>query len=506
MVRVRFAPSPTGTLHIGGVRTALYNFLYARQQKGTFILRIEDTDRTRYDEGAEDYIFEALKWLEMTPDEGPGIGGEYGPYRQSERKEAGLYQQYADQLIASGWGYYAFDTEEDLDALRKTAEAEGKNFKYDATSRMTLKNSLTLTAEEVAARLASGEHYVIRLKVPANETVEFNDMVREHVSYQTNELDDKVMLKGDGMPTYHFANVIDDHLMAITHVIRGEEWVPSTPTHVLLYRAFGWTAPTFIHLPLILNPNGKGKLSKRKGMELGIPVFPLGRTVNGETYMGFRESGFLPEATLNFLALLGWHGEGDQEIYTREGLIEAFDLTRIVKSGARFDMDKAKWFNQQYILAADNARLIADVKPILAANGYTPSDEFMAAFIPLFKERATFVSDFWEKGYYLFEDVKAYDEADLQKKVLKKWDAARAEQFKTFNAQLEALTDFNADTIKAATEAFSAESGLGFGDLMPVMRMAVSGTLQGPPVFDIMALLGKAETTKRMASFIAFCG
>lgn len=502
-VRVRFAPSPTGTLHIGGVRTALYNYLFARQQGGTFVLRIEDTDRTRYDEGAEAYIFEALEWLGMTPDEGPHNRPNY---RQSERHEAGLYKKYADQLIANGKAYYAFDTEETLGALRTELEKNGKTFKYDASSRMGLRNSLSLPAEEVKALMDAGTPYVVRLKVDADQKVTFYDEVRHEVSFSTNELDDKVMLKADGWPTYHLANVVDDHDMAITHVIRGEEWLPSTPVHVLLYQAFGWesTMPKFVHLPLILKPNGKGKLGKRDGAELGIPVFPLQREDprTGQVFSGFRENGYLPQATLNFLALLGWNEGTDKEIYSREELIAAFSLPKVGNSGARFDIQKAQWFNQQYMLQLPESEWIALARKALSEKGQQPSDEYMAIYCQLFRERVIFPHEFWEKSYYLFQDIQEYDQDAIEKKVKKKWDAVRADYFLKLNGTLQTLIPYDAESIKACVEGFIAENGLGFGDVLPVLRLATSGTLQGPTVFDIMAVLGQQTTHNRLETFI----
>jgi glutamyl-tRNA synthetase len=506
-VRVRFAPSPTGPLHIGGVRTALYNFLLARKHGGTFILRVEDTDQNRFVPGAEQYIMDSLAWLGLVPDESPAVGGPHAPYRQSERKA--MYRQYADALVASDNGYYAFDSEDELTALRSSFEAEGKTFKYDMFTRGQLRNSLTLPAEEVQTLLNNGTPWVIRLKVPADTDIYFHDEIRGDVKYASSDLDDKVMLKSDGMPTYHLANVVDDHLMEITHVIRGEEWLPSTPVHVLLYRALGWedTRPTFAHLPLLLKPNGKGKLSKRDGAELGIPVFPMNWTdpKTNETVIGFRESGYLPEATLNFLALLGWNSGTEQEIFNIAEMAEAFSLDRVTKAGARFDIQKANWFNQQYILHKPADELARLFRPVAEANGLQASDAELEAFCGLFRERVSSIPDFWTQGYYMFRDIAEYDEKNLEKKVLAKWNGERRAQFEQLAASFAALPEFDSDSIKASTEAFAAEFSLGFGDVLPVLRLAVSGTMQGPAVFDIMAQLGRDKSLQRLQDFYALC-
>lgn len=495
--RLRFAPSPTGALHIGGIRTALYNYLLAKKFNGTFILRIEDTDQTRYVPGAEAYIVEALQWCGIIPDEGPGFGGDYGPYRQSERKA--LYHHYAKQMVDNGFAYYAFDTPEELDARREAEKEKGNhNFKYGIRVRMEMKNSLSLSADEVEKRLASGAPHTIRLKIPQDEVVTINDLIRGQVQFQSNELDDKVILKGDGMPTYHLANIVDDHLMKISHVIRGEEWLPSTAHHVLLYRALNWEneMPQFAHLPLILRPTGKGKLSKRDGTKLGIPVFPLdwvGDTP-AESFKGFREFGFLPEAVINFLAMLGWNPGTEQEIFSLDQLIEAFSIEKIGKAGARFDFDKAKWFNQQYIMAKPDEQLAASIQPIIANHGHQPSTDFLAAFAALMKERVTTLPDFWENAYYFFEDVKAYDE----KMVRKKWKPERRPLFAQLTLSLKQLPKFDADSIKAAVEKFMAETALKYGDVLPILRLAISGTTQGPSVFEMMALLGVDKVSNRL--------
>ncbi len=495
-MRLRFAPSPTGALHIGGVRTALYNYLLAKKHNGTFILRIEDTDQKRYVPGAEDYIKEALSWSGLNPTEGPGIGGDHGPYRQSERKP--LYKKYAEELLNSGNAYIAFDTAEDLEAMREKMKAENIfPQQYNGKSRMWMKNSLTLSAEEVQKRMDAGEKYTIRLKIPADETVHIKDLIRGDVSFSSNELDDKVVMKSDGMPTYHLANIVDDHLMEISHVIRGEEWLPSTAHHVLMYRFFGWeeTMPKFAHLPLILKPNGKGKLSKRDGMKLGIPVFPL--AWKGETeedsFTGFREFGFDPKAVNNFLAFLGWNPGTEQEIFNLEELSEAFSLERIGKAGARFDFDKAKWFNEQYIMAMTNDDLAALLKDKVAEKGYTVSEEYLEAFCGLMKERVTFMPQFLEDGYYFFEPIKTYD----QKTIKKKYKAENKEKFDKLISLFE-TTSFKAQELETSVKAFIEENGLNFGAVFPVLRIALSGTMKGPSLFDMMSLMGRETVIKRM--------
>ena len=496
-MRVRFAPSPTGALHIGGVRTALYNYLLAKKMGGTFILRIEDTDQNRYVPGAEDYILEALKWCGIEPEEGPGIGGDYGPYRQSERKH--LYADYAQQLVDSGNAYYAFDTDEELTKIRAEYEAEKKVFKYDHNIRRQMNNSLTMDADAIKARLANGEPYTIRLKVPTDELVNISDLVRDNVQFQSNELDDKIMMKSDGMPTYHLANVVDDHLMKITHVIRGEEWLPSTAHHVLLYRAFGWedTMPNFAHLPLIMKPTGKGKLSKRDGAKLGIPVFPLSWESDKpeDSFVGFREFGFNPGAVVNFLAFLGWNPGTEQEMFSLEELCEAFSVEKIGKSGARFDFDKAKWFNQQYLMATDNAQLAKDVRPYVEAAGYTADENMMLSFVGMLKERVTFITDFVKTGYYFFEPVKAYEE----KMIRKKWKPDNRAKFEELAQLITNMDDFSPENVTEKVKGWITEdSGMGFGAVLPILRIATSGTMKGPDVFAMMSLLGKEEVVSRL--------
>lgn len=495
-MRLRFAPSPTGALHIGGVRTALYNYLLARKHGGTFILRIEDTDQTRYVAGAESYILESLAWCGIEFDEGPGVGGDYGPYRQSERKA--LYQKYAQQLIDSGNAYYAFDSADDLTRLRSEYESRKEVFRYDNSTRMDLVNSLTLSLEEVKRRLDSGEPYTIRVKIPRDEHIKINDMVRGEVTFSSNEIDDKIMLKADGMPTYHLANIVDDHLMKISHVVRGEEWLPSTAHHVYLYRFMGWedTMPQFAHLPLILRPTGKGKLSKRDGDKLGIPVYPIawkGDTPE-DSFMGFREFGFDPQAMLNFLAFLGWNPGTEQEIFDLAALAEAFSVERIGKSGAQFDIEKAKWFNQQYIMAKSDEELAAIVGPMIKSLGHDPNDDYIKGFCALMKERVHLYADFLEQGYYFFEPVATYD----NKMVRKKWKPERRSLFEDLREQLGALEDFSAASIEVLVKAFMEANGLGFGDVLSILRLGLSGAMKGPSIFEVAALLGKETVLNRL--------
>ncbi|MBI5915950.1 MAG: glutamate--tRNA ligase [Bacteroidetes bacterium] len=496
-IRVRFAPSPTGPLHIGGVRTALYNYLFAKKHGGTFLLRIEDTDQGRYVPGAEDYIIESLKWCGILPDEGQGIGGPFAPYRQSERKE--IYQKHALELVSNGSAYYAFDTPDELDAKRQSEAAAGNhNFKYDHISRRAMKNALTLPAHEVQHRLATGEDYVIRLKVPENETVMFTDLIRGEVSFQTGELDDKVLMKSDGMPTYHLANIVDDHLMKITHVIRGEEWLPSTGHHVLLYRAFGWEAimPKFSHLPLILKPDGKGKLSKRDGAKFGMPVFPLAWKAESEedSFDGFREFGFLPQAVINFLAFLGWNPGTEQEIFSLAELCEAFSLEKISKGGARFDYDKAKWYNQQYLHAAADSDLAAQIKPLAEAKGYQVSDEYLAKVCHLMKGRATFLSDLVVQASYLFGDVQSFDNENI----VKRWKPESHPNFEALAVLMESTEPFDAPTLEERVKNLMTERSLKPGEVMPLLRIALAGTMQGPGVYEMMVVLGRQRTVARL--------
>lgn len=502
-VRVRFAPSPTGPLHIGGVRTALYNYLFAKKHGGTFILRIEDTDQNRFTEGAESYIEETLEWCGMLPNESTKLGGNFGPYKQSDRKA--MYRQYAEQLLKDKKAYYAFDTSEELDEMREAAKATGSVAKYGIDSRGQMKNSLSLSKEEVQERLSSGENYVIRLKVNAGETIVFEDMVRGLVRFQSDEIDDKILLKSDGMPTYHLANIVDDHLMEITHVIRGEEWLPSTPLHVLLYSYLGWenTMPMFAHLPLILKPVGSGKLSKRDGDKHGFPVFPLDwkNPTTGETAMGFRERGFLPQAVVNFLAFLGWNPGTEQELFSMEELVEHFSLDRVNKAGARFNFDKAKWFNQQYILQSSDADLAKMVRPEVVANGHEVEEVTLEAICGLLNERMTTLADFWEQGYYFFEDVKEYDE----KTVKKKWKLDKRPIFDKLVETIANVESFTAENIETEVKAYINDNELGFGNILPIFRVALTGTMQGPSIFDVAAILGKEVVLKRFEiAFAAF--
>ena len=494
--RTRFAPSPTGALHIGGVRTALYAYLAAKQAGGTFVLRIEDTDQTRYVPGAEDYIREALAWCGLTPDEGPEAGGDYGPYRQSERKE--MYGEYAQQLVENGWGYYAFDTPEALDQLRAEAESRKETFRYDGSVRDGLDNSLNLSPAQIEQRIGSGEPYTVRLKVPRDETITVHDRVRGEVRFQSNELDDKIMLKADGMPTYHLANVVDDRSMRITHVIRGEEWLPSTAHHVLLYRAFGWEdeMPEFAHLPLILKPNGKGKLSKRDGAKFGFPVFPLSWDAEKaeDRFEGFREAGFDQRALVNFLAFLGWNPGTEREMFSLEELVDAFSIDQVSKSGARFDIDKARWFNQQYLIGTDNATIAERIRPRIEAKIGRSVDLDLATFAELLKERVSTYDEFYESGYYFFEDIRAYEE----KMIRKKWKPERRELFEQLRTSVYELNEYTAPHLESTIKQFMQDNGLGFGDVLPILRIASTGTMKGPGIFETMELLGRETVDERL--------
>ncbi len=566
-VRVRFAPSPTGPLHIGGVRTALYNYLFAKQTNGTFILRIEDTDRTRFVPGAEEYILNTLEWLGLELDESVKIGGDFGPYRQSERKA--LYLKYAQQLIDTGNAYYAFDTEEELAEARE----ENPTFKYNFAVRDEMKNSLSLSEEEVQRRIDAGEPYVIRIKIPRNEMIVFEDLVRGVVRFHSDELDDKVMLKADGMPTYHLANIVDDHFMEISHVVRGEEWLPSTPLHVVLYRAFGWedTMPQFAHLPLILKPspdsyihkksiepltdklhkefinkndvdenyhkiardfirqtlqdkNGIsaklkekkkdkpnklllknflrssmfGKLSKRDGDRLGFPVFPLGweNPSSGDSFRGFNDFGILPDALLNFLVFLGWNPGTEQELFTMDELVKSFSFERVSKSGAKFNYDKCRWFNQQYIMNMDAKQLHNIIRNVIEKNGYKPTQKQLELLAQMFRERTESIHDFWTNSAFLFEGVKGYDE----KTARKRWKSERLPLFQQLNEDLKNLSSFDAQHIEKQIKSFMEANELGFGDVLPILRLGVSGVTRGPSLFEIMEFLGIDETLKRLTN------
>ncbi|MEM6846228.1 MAG: glutamate--tRNA ligase [Bacteroidota bacterium] len=504
-IRVRFAPSPTGPLHIGGVRTALYNYLFAKQHQGTFILRIEDTDQTRFVPGAEEYIREALAWCGIPPDEGVAEGGEYAPYRQSERKD--IYQRYAQQLLDAQRAYYAFDTAEELEAMRERLQADGKNPQYDASSRIDMSNSLSLSKEETQAKLESGNPYVVRIKTPADEEIQLTDLVRGEVTVHSSTLDDKVLLKSDGLPTYHLANVVDDYLMKITHVIRGEEWLPSAPLHVLLYRYLGWedTMPKFAHLPLLMNPDGKGKLSKRSGDRFGFPVYPFDwkSPESGEVSPGFREAGYLPEATVNFLALLGWHPSNDEERFSKEELIQAFDLNRVGKAGAKFDIEKAKWFNQQYLKALPNTTLAEFLLKDLSENGIESSREKAEQVCGMMKERVTFPHEIWSTAQYFYQPPEHYDE----KIVRKKWKPEVADALLAYTDVLEKSgKPLSAESAKNQLEQMLDAREIGLGKVMPALRLSITGQGGGPDLMSTMEVLGKGEVISRIRQAVKVLG
>ncbi len=490
-VRTRYAPSPTGYQHIGGIRTALYCYLFARHHGGSLILRIEDTDRSRYVEGAEQYIIDSLEWLGYDCSEGVHVGGDKGPYRQSDRKE--LYAKYAQQLVDSGNAYLAFDTAEELAAKRKDYESRGETFTYKASTRGDMRNSLSLPKEEVEQLLADGAPHVVRLKVPENEEVVVNDIVRGRVVFDSNLLDEKVLFKSDGMPTYHLANVVDDHLMEISHVIRGEEWLPSTPSHVVMYKAFGWqdTMPSFAHLPLILKPTGKGKLSKRDADKLGFPIFPLA----WESERGYREIGFFPGALTNFLAFLGWNPGTEQEMFSKEELAKVFTLDRVSKAGARFDYEKACWFNQQYLMALSDEELAAAVASFAPPEIDIPKEQLLAA-CPMVKERMTFPIDFWKQHTYIFQSPMDYD----PKTVRKKWKDNRAEQFQELHVRIEAMESFEVAALETLVKGYIKEKELGFGDILQPWRVMLTGLAGGPDLFKLSVFLGKEEVLKRMTT------
>ncbi|MFC5047768.1 glutamate--tRNA ligase [Aquimarina hainanensis] len=492
-IRVRFAPSPTGPLHIGGVRTALFNYLFAKQNNGTFILRIEDTDQKRYVPGAEDYITESLNWCNIPFDEGPGKEGKYGPYRQSERKH--LYKQYADQLINEGKAYYAFDTAEDLDTLRKQYESEKKTFIYNWSNREHLQNSLSLTQDQINKKLASGEPYVIRFKTPADEILSLHDEIRGSITIQTKTLDDKILFKSDGMPTYHLANIVDDHLMEITHVIRGEEWLPSLALHVLLYQSLGWEAPTFAHLPLILKPIGKGKLSKRDGDKLGFPVFPLEWVdpKNSETSSGYKQDGYLPEAVVNMLAFLGWNPGTEQEIFSLEELIQQFDLKKVNKAGAKFDPEKTKWFQQQHLQNLSLQVLTSNFKNQLEDHEITTNLD-LSRIVQSVKERATFSTDLWNLSEFYFQAPKNYD----PKASKKAWKEDTNSLMSSLINEINNIKQFDTETVTTSIKQWITSSEIGFGKIMMPLRLSLVGSLQGPDVFEIISILGKEETVRRI--------
>lgn len=499
-VRVRFAPSPTGPLHIGGVRTALFNYLFAKKHGGDFILRIEDTDRNRYVEGAEQYIVDALNWCGIPFDEGIGKDGGFGPYRQSERKK--IYKKYAEELVAKGKAYYAFDTADNLDEHRKNHEEKGKTFIYNWHNRLKLDNSLSLLPDEVEKRLQNGADYVIRFLTPPDEKLHLNDIIRGAMEIDTNVLDDKVLFKSDGMPTYHLANIVDDHLMEISHVIRGEEWLPSLALHQQLYDAFEWTAPQFAHLPLIMKPVGKGKLSKRDGEKMGFPVFPL--SWNDST--GYKEAGFFPQAVVNFLAMLGWNPGTEQELFSLQELVEAFTLERVNKSGARFDPEKTKWYNQQYMQETSDTELahmfleqpIAEQKEL--AKSF--SKAFIVSVVSLIKERAIFVSDFWELSHYFYEAPEMYNE----KAAKKQWKEETSNVMNALITVLKGISDFSSENIETQVKVWISENELSFGKVMPPLRLVLVGDMKGPHIFDIMGLIGKDESMDRIERAISRLG
>ncbi len=494
-VRVRFAPSPTGPLHIGGVRTALYNYLFARQNHGTMILRIEDTDSNRFVPGAEDYINEALAWLGIGIDEGVREGGNYGPYKQSERRD--IYRKYVRQLLDAGKAYIAFDTPQELEAKR----AEVKNFQYDATTRLSMRNSLSLPESEVKALIDGGEKYVVRFKVEPDRDIVVHDLIRGDVKINSRILDDKVLYKSaDDLPTYHLANIVDDHLMEVSHVIRGEEWLPSAPLHVLLYEAFGWadTMPEFVHLPLLLKPDGKGKLSKRDGDRLGFPVFPLEwhDPKTGDVSTGYRESGYLPEAVVNFLALLGWNPGDDREIMDIDTLVRDFSFDHCSKSGAKFDFEKAKWFNHEYLMNLDDATLAADFKPLLAqhVDAAQFSDDYIARAVGTIKNRISFIKDIWDNAHFYFKAPDTYAEKDVRKR----WKEGMPQIMQQLIEVLKALPDFSAAAAEPVVLGWIKEHGYHLGNVMNAFRLTVVGECKGPHMFEITELLGRDETIARI--------
>ncbi|MDP2089244.1 MAG: glutamate--tRNA ligase [Flavobacteriaceae bacterium] len=497
-VRVRFAPSPTGPLHIGGVRTALFNYLFAKKHQGTFILRIEDTDRTRFVPTAEQYIVDSLNWCGIPFDEGVGKNEKFGPYRQSER--ASIYKKYANELIENGWGYYAFDTNEELNQLRESYEKEGKTFIYNQHNRKELNTSLRLSANEVTEKLKTGAPFVIRFKTPENEILILNDIIRGEIKIDTNTLDDKVLFKSDGMPTYHLANIVDDHLMEISHVIRGEEWLPSMALHILLYRAFDWTPPLFAHLPLILKPIGKGKLSKRDGEQLGIPVFPLAfvNESTGETVKGYKEEGYLPEGFINMLALLGWNPGTEQEILSLDELINLFDLEKVGKSGSKFDPEKTKWFQHQYLIRQSNESLAELFQPILVEKNINEPLERITKVISFIKERATFAADFWELSDFFFVSPTVYDEKTSQKQ----WKEGTESILNSAIEIVKSVTNFTSIEIETNIKDWITSEEISFGKVMQPLRLSLVGSLKGPHLFDIIEFIGREETIKRILKFI----
>lgn len=498
-VRVRFAPSPTGPLHIGGVRTALYNYLFAKKHRGVFILRIEDTDQARFVEGAEDYIIESLKWCGIVVDEGINEGGEYGPYRQSERKE--LYREYAEQLVRKGDAYYAFDTPAQLEIMRSETEKNGRTFIYNAAVREKLFNSLSMNGKEMESLLSKGEPFVIRYKMPPEEDVHFEDIVRGHIVVNTSTLDDKVLFKSDGMPTYHLANIVDDHLMKISHVIRGEEWLPSLPLHVLMYRSFGWEAPFFAHLPLLLKPDGKGKLSKRDGDRMGFPVFPLYWPF-GETARGYREEGYYPQAFVNMLALLGWNPGTEREIFSMEELAASFSIERVHKSGSRFDPDKAKWFNHYYLQQKDNNQIAIEFREILRSKGFHHDIVRLEKLVALVKERVSFVKDIWHETDFFFKSPETYD----PEVVRKRWKPESCSLLTELKGILEKVSEFSSEETEKAVKLWIEEKKVNPGTVMNTLRLVIVGASRGPHIFDIISWIGREETLMRIEKGIRILG
>jgi glutamyl-tRNA synthetase len=496
-VRVRFAPSPTGALHIGGVRTALYNYLLARQQKGTMILRIEDTDQNRYVPGAEEYIIESLKWVGITIDEGVGVGGPHAPYRQSER--SAIYKQYAQQLIDAGHAYYAFDTAQELEEMREKLKAAGVDIpQYNSITRMQMRNSLTLKEDEVNRLIESGTPYVIRIQVPRKEEIRLNDLIRGWVTVHSSQMDDKVLMKSDGMPTYHLANVVDDYLMKISHVIRGEEWLPSAPLHVLLYKYFGWeeVMPQFAHLPLLLKPDGNGKLSKRDADQLGFPIFPLTwkDPDSGEVAVGYRESGYLSDALINFLAFLGWNPGTTQEIFSMDELVTAFSIERIGKAGAKFDIQKAQWFNQQYLKSKPDTELAQFLMQSLKQENVSCTEEKAVKIASVMKERVTFPKDFWTQGKFFFHAPTQFDEGIVSKK----WNDDAVKVLSAYADAIGKLDAFDGVLAKTTLEQITASLGIGTGKVLPALRISITGGGGGPDLMITMEIIGKEEVVKRI--------
>ena len=496
-VRTRYAPSPTGPQHIGGLRTALYCYLFAHKHQGDFILRIEDTDQTRFVEGAEQYLIKALEWAGIMPNEGQGIGGPHAPYKQSQRSE--IYKKYAQELLDKGHAYIAFDTDEELESWREKMKGQGiPSPQYNNVTRQYMKNSLSLSEDDVKRKLEEKTPYVIRFKTPRNEDIKFQDDIRGWITVNSNQIDDKVLMKSDGLPTYHLANVVDDYLMEISHVIRGEEWLPSAPLHILLYRAFGWDdiKPNFAHLPLILKPDGNGKLSKRDGDRLGFPSFPLNwkDPITGETSGGFKEKGFIPEAVINFLAFVGWNPGTDQEIFSKEELIEVFSMQRVSKAGARFDFEKAKWFNQQYLKKLSDEDILVLIQPIINEKGWNAEKEFLLKVIKLIRERAVFANEIPELSYYFFEEIREYDMVTIQKK----WKAEKKNAFEELKQLIHNIESYNHNNIETVVKEFLVSNQIGMGEVVPILRIALCGNLQGPPIYEVMETMGKEKVVSRL--------